>query len=589
MMVRTKTRKEKVAKRRQARNASRRQERNAFAPTEIHYEELDAILSRARTEPLSAEDHAQLEAVIRTLAFLTQQLEAKGTTLARLRKLIFGSSSEKTKDVLEAQGPPNEATSTHNDTSALSAASQDAAGGVDVVAEESKAPRAGHGRKGAAAYTGAELVRISHATLEHKQACPCCNTGKVYTQDTPLKLVRIKGVGPLSAQVFELERLRCNLCGQVFAADSPEGVGDEKYDASAVAMIGLMRYGYGMPFERLGQLMKHLGIPLAASTQWELVRDGAEVLKPVWEELIGEAANGDVIYNDDTKARILDLNAELNKDKAAATGKRAKDKRVGLFTSGVVSTAQDGHEITLFFSGAKHAGENLERVLAQRDAELDPPIQMCDGLPTNTTGAFETILARCIVHARRKFVDVAHNFPAQTRVVLETIRQVYVHDAETKAQGMSAQERLAYHQDRSGPLMEELDDWLEAQFEERLAEPNSSLGDAMLYMQKHWEELTLFLREPGAPLDDNIVERALKRAIRHRKNSLFYKTVKGAEVGDQWMSVVYTCERSGANLWDYLLALLKNPDAVKAHPEEWLPWNFGEALERVAQAPSPNG
>ena len=584
-MARTKTRKEKVAKRRQARNASRRQERNAFEPTEIRYEELEAILSRSRTGPLSAEDHAQLEAVIHTLAFLTQQLEAKGTTLARLRKLIFGSSSEKTKDVLAAPEAPKEARGADSDKSAASPESAV----KKESSEESRAPKAGHGRHGAAAYTGAELVRISHATLKHKDACPCCLTGKVYTQTTPLKLVRIKGVGPLVAQVFELERLRCNLCDEIFAAASPEGVGDEKYDASAVAMIGLMKYGYGMPFERLGQLMGHLGIPLPSSTQWELVRDKTEVLKPVWEELIGQAANGDVLYNDDTRARIVDLSAKLNADKKAATGKQAKDKRVGVFTTGLVSTAEDGHEITLFFSGEKHAGENLARVLAERDPELDPPIQMCDGLSANTSGDFEALLARCLVHARRKFVDVAHNFPAQTRTVLETLRQVYVNDAETKAQGMNAQERLAYHQHTSGPLMQDLDDWLEAQFEERLAEPNSSLGDAMLYMQTHWEELTLFLREPGAPLDDNIVERALKRAIRHRKNSLFYKTVKGAEVGDVWMSVVYTCERAGANLWDYLLALLKNPDAVKAHPEEWLPWNFGEALERVAQAPSPDG
>src|ERR1022692_2258100 len=94
------------------------------------------------------------------------------------------------------------------------------------------------------------------------------------------------------------------------------------------------------------------------------------------------------------------------------------------------------------------------------------------------------------------------------------------------------------------------------------------------YLLRHWEKLTLFLKEPGAPLDNNVVERALKKAIRHRKNSLFYKTRKGAAMGDLFMSLIHTCELNGANPFDYLTELQRHAHEVKRHPALWMPWNY---------------
>lgn len=126
--------------------------------------------------------------------------------------------------------------------------------------------------------------------------------------------------------------------------------------------------------------------------------------------------------------------------------------------------------------------------------------------------------------------------------------------------------------------MERLKVWLTEQFEQRLAEPNSSLGGAVAYMLKHWEKLTLFLRAPGAPLDNNLCEQALKKAILHRKNALFYKTDRGARVGDLYMSLIYTCELNKVNPFDYLTELERHADHVACHPERWMPWNYGKAL-----------
>ncbi|HEX9872391.1 MAG TPA: transposase, partial [Candidatus Tectomicrobia bacterium] len=132
--------------------------------------------------------------------------------------------------------------------------------------------------------------------------------------------------------------------------------------------------------------------------------------------------------------------------------------------------------------------------------------------------------------------------PEPCRHVIEVLAEVYRHEAHCREQNLSHAQRLAYHQEHSAPLMEALKTWMVEQLESRQVEPNCGLGQAIHYMLKHWNELTLFLRQVGAPLDNNICERALKKAILHRKNSLFFKTKNGAEVGDIYMSLIYTCQ-----------------------------------------------
>lgn len=395
----------------------------------------------------------------------------------------------------------------------------------------------------------------------------------------PRSLVRVRGMGPLDATVYDCDRLRCNLCGEVFTAKPPPGVGEEKYDETAAAMIALMKYGCGLPFNRLERLGENLGIPLPAATQWEVVSAAAEAFHPVWDELIRQAATGEVVHIDDTNMKVLSIAKEIAAELAAGQG-----DRTGIFTSGVVSKVAD-HQIAVFFTGRDHAGENLAKVLAQRPGELPPPIQMCDALSRNTSpGDFETILGNCLTHGRRQFVDVAGSFPDEVKHVLETLREVYRHDATARKEGMSAKERLAHHRKHSGPLMRDLKVWLDALITEKKVEPASSLGGAIQYIDNHWDALTLFLRVPGAPLDNNLCERALKRAIMHRKNSLFYKTKNGARVGDMFLSLIHTAELCGANPFEYLVAVQRHRVAVAANPEQWMPWTYVVTLERLRGA-----
>lgn len=545
------------------------------ARRELKLEELQAIVERTESGPLAAEDRETLKAALETLAFVTQELERKQVSIHRLRKLLFGASTEKTSQVV-------------GEVSASAGAADEAAGPPGQGgAEKPRERRKGHGRNSAAAYRGAEKVKIAHETLRSGERCPKCGQGKVYVQAQPAVLVRVVGMAPLRATVYERERLRCNLCGKVFTAREPPGVGKAKYDETAAAMIGLLKYGCGLPFNRLERLQRGMGIPLPAATQWEIVARAAELLTPAYAELVRQAGQGEVVHNDDTTMKILELSGQRRREVLSAQESQEEpDERTGVFTSGIVSTG-DGHQIAVFFTGRKHAGENLEAVLAERAAELPPPIQMCDGLSHNTAGDFETILAGCTSHARRRFVDVATSFPQECRHVLETLREVYRNDAATRERGMSSEERLRLHQSESGPLMEALKEWLEGQFEQRKVEPNSTLGDAIDYMLKHWHELTLFLREPGAPLDNNICERALKKAILHRKNALFYKTENGARVGDLFMSLIHTAELCGADPFGYLVALQRQHQRVELDPGAWVPWNFQATLALLDVDPPP--
>ena len=243
--------------------------------------------------------------------------------------------------------------------------------------------------------------------------------------------------------------------------------------------------------------------------------------------------------------------------------------------------------MALFFTGRRHAGENFAQVLAHRAAGLPPPIQMADALSRNFVKLpekLQVIVGNCNAHSRRRFVDVVSNFPEQCRYVLENLAEVYGYDAQADERGLSPEERLRFHQEHSGPVMEKLHVWLRAQLAEKKVEPNSGLGSAIQYCLKHWKELTLFLRQAAAPLDNNIVERALKKAILHRKNSLFYKTENGAEVGDLFMSLIHTCELNDANAFDYLTELQKHADKVAKNPSAWMPWNYRGTLERAEAA-----
>jgi transposase len=499
---------------------------------EVNLPELYAVLDQARREPLSDPDYQKLKIALEALAGLAAPERTTEKTGSVLAEINGTPSSEQTPE------------------------------------EKNSGPKPGHGRNGASAFSGAERKPVRHAKLTSGDLCPECEKGKAYTQKEPKVLVRVIGQAPLTATVYELERLRCNACGQVFTAEEPEDVGPEKYDETTAAMIAQLKYGSGVPFNRLEKLQHSLGVPMPATTQWEIVEEAAELLKPALEELIRQAAQGEVLHNDDTSMRVLRLAREPS------------DKRTGVFTSGIVSIESD-RKIALYFTGRQHAGENMTDVLSKRTADLSPPVQMCDALSRNVpklAAGVEIMIANCLAHGRRQFVEIVQNFPSECRYVLEMLGRVYAIDAEAREQQLRGSARLEFHQLHSRPVMEELHRWSEAELSLKKTEPNSSLGQAITYLLRHWKGLTAFLRVPNAPIDNNVCERAIKRAVLHRKNALYYRSLNGADTGDLFMSLIHTCELCAANSFDYLTELQRHARELAFKPAEWMPWNYRNTL-----------
>jgi transposase len=384
-------------------------------------EEMDALLERVAAGSLKEGDYGIIKAMAETISVLSQSVDEKAASIKRLLRMLFGSSTEKAKNVLknvDRDESDSEASKKVSDNS------ED-----DPVNKEDKPNKRkkGHGRNGADAYRGADKILVPHTDLKSGDCCPDCIKGKVYKLKIPKVVVRIVGKAPVTARVYELDKLRCSLCGKIFTAKAPDDMGDDKYDETAGSMIALLKYGSGLPFYRLEGLQQSLGIPLPASTQWDIVEQTADRIHPVYNELVRQAAQGDVIYNDDTTMKILELMKDTDNE-----DDKDEPLRRGMFTTGILSTS-NGWKIGLFFTGRKHSGENMLDLLQQRESDRGPPIQMCDALSRNMPKELETILANCLSHGRRYFVDVLWNFPEQCRYVIETLAEVYKWTIDGKA------------------------------------------------------------------------------------------------------------------------------------------------------------
>lgn len=494
---------------------------------------------------LSREQFDQIRRIFELLDGLLALLDQKNLSIARLRQLCFGASTESARNVC----------------------------GGRPLKDPKKAKAKGHGRNPHRRYTGARRVRVSHPTVKAGQTCPECSRGKLRLRPNPAVAIKVTAQPPVGAVIHEMEQLRCDTCGRVFTAPIPPEAGVEKYDPSVGVMVGLMRYGSGMPFYRLERLQKSLGVPLPASVQWEQAHRIARDLQPVHEHLITQAAQAQVMFSDDTTMRVSSLRKEIQS--------QDEPTRTGLFTTGIVGKVED-HSVSLFITGRKHAGENLAALLERRNAPHPPPIHICDGLSRNDPKGHPTVDCQCNVHARRGFVEIESSFPEQTRKVIESFTAIYRVEAQAREAGLSAQERLRLHQTHSQPVLEELRTWFAELIADRKIEPNSGFGKAIAYMDKRWDQLTQFLRVPGAPLDNNSAERLLKMAILHRKNSLFYRSQQGADVGDLFMSLVHTCRGHDVNPFDYMMAVVTNAKSAKTDPGRWMPWNYPSALREAA-------
>lgn len=539
-------------------------EEKATETIQMNDEEFGAFKKRLEKSSLSSDDRNLILQIFQAMRWLNQQLENGRITIARLKRLIFGKKTESQENIL------GDKTKKESDESAGLSSDEK----PEKREADDKLPKPGHGRRGHKEYPGAEKVFCKHPDLKAGDICPACGKGKIHASVRPGIFIQFTGSPPISGTIYITEKLRCSLCGKIYEAPLPEGVKAEKWDETADTTFALSRYGYGFPFFRLEKFQEAVGVPVSDSVAFDRANNVADCAFPVYRHLVSKAAQGELIEYDDTGARILEL-MEENK-----TRDPTKD-RVGMFTTAMISCVEES-EIALFFTGRNHAGENIVDLLKKRTPGLSPPMLMFDGSSMNPPKEFEALLGNCLTHARRGFVDLNDQFPQEIKYVINLFGMIFHFDAVAKEKGMNNDERLKFHQENSGPLIEELKAWCRDQIESKKAEPNGPLGKAIKYMQKRWDKLTLFLKVPGAPLSTNTVERTIKTCVLHRKASLFYKTLHGAVVGDILMTMIQTTVKANENPFHYLNELQRHREEARKNPETWLPWTYKATLAMLS-------
>jgi transposase len=437
--------------------------------------EIENLVKQIRGANLEPSVKEKIERLLRTILILVEFLQQKNTSIKKLREMLFGKRTEK-HHMKKADGEQKADWSGKADEEKSQAVGNQAPKVEQSASGDKEKPnRKGHGRRAISDYPGAKVVKCRHEHLKVGDNCPGLCSGRLYELKEPTSLLQFIGQPLIQATNYEREVLRCAKCQQRYVAPLPKGVAEERYDATCDATIALMRYGAGLPWYRQAGLQAMGGVPLSEATMWERCEATADAALGVYLYLKRLGANGEVMHTDDTGVKILSCLKENQEEKGRGT-----------LTSGIVVTV-GSRKIAFYLSGRRHAGENLAELLKNRNAELEKPFQMSDALAANTSVEKNVISGYCLTHARRKVYELIENYPGECEVVLDAVTKVYENEAETE--GMSPEERLAYHQARSGPVMKELKEWIEKQFAQRLVEPNSSLGQALRYWLNHWERL----------------------------------------------------------------------------------------------------
>ena len=527
---------------------------------EMSQAELEGFFERLERDELTESDRAQLKDIIAAVLWMARELEHKELSIKRLQRL-FGIKTEKASKIFPEKSDDKD--KNDDGTGGPSSPKPSAENNPRNRSDEKKPG----GKNGADDYPDSERIYHTHESLKPGQTCPLCSSGTLYDYGAG-SVIRLTGQPPIKATVHQPQQLRCSACQELFTAKLPEEVGQERADASAKAMVALFRYGSGIPFYRLEKLQDFMNTPLPDSTQWDMSESVANSAYPVYQATLSEAAQAELYNADDTGMKILHLKKRLQTEDA---------ERTGIFTTGVLARSGE-REIALFFTGNKHAGERMQKILRSREPGHAIPKMMCDALSRNKPKGVEVDLANCLDHARRGFLDVLPKYSAEVEYFIKRLGKVYHHDKIAKWVKLGKETRLSYHRKHSLPIMEELKLWCELSFADKAVEPNSPLGAVMQYFLNHYEKLTMFAKVAGIPLSNAAVERLLKTAVLHRKNSLFYLTETGAIVGDILMSLIQTAKRSKANVLDYLTQIQLHAKDVKANPEKWFAWNYRERL-----------
>ena len=557
--------------------------------------DLHRLLERIGRQQLEEDDWVLIGALV---AARIAQSEARQ---ARLRAKADHQAAQETAEPA-GMGPGTEAG--HGSEAEDPAATCEAVGG-DPMAPHSK--KRGHGRNGADAFVNATTHVHALADGILGAVCDRCRIARVSPYRDKV-IVRVIGQPTFAAQRHQFEQGRCRLCGTIYTADGRQqilegGLGSDyiTYDWSACAMLIVMHYFAGAPFQRLEALQQGWGVPMPDANQWRLADAAYDLVDRLYRTLERYAIqNAMTLRFDDTGSMIVDERRQIHKELEALerVGESTQHVRTGINATCCYLETPQG-KVILFFTGRHHAGEVVDQLLQQRRVSAQKLVAVSDAASKNFAHGREDQLdhAVCHAHCYLKFRAVKDQFPAEYAVAGAVYAKVFDHDDQAKALGLDAQQRMIYHRQHSQPQMLRLWQMCKEKADGHLVEPNSPLWEPIAFVINQWPRLTKFCEVPGVPLDSNLVEQALVIPVRYLAGSFAYKTQNGADVGDRHMSLIATANANGVEPVAYLTACLRHHQDLAQRPEHYLPWVYRDRLEALdsdpgglqAHTPSPSG
>lgn len=552
------------------------------------------------------DDKSELIQILQSFEQLSQELIDSEISSERLRKIAFGSNSDKVGDVPDKKISSSDANTTpdsskesdkkigtHNkeessssgvlsDTDNPDAEQQNKSDDKSSPAgkkpkeakRQKKNPNAvtkskGHGRRMLSNISSSEIIHHSETSHKIGEPCPFCKGN--FSKGIARKTTVISARAIMKINVHIQESIECKSCGHSETSQLPEKVQKEclgRYHVSAIAVLAYFRYFCGFASHRLDTATKHLGFRVPESTQWQLFESAADLLMPIFKHMKYKTANSNLIWMDHTHNHILIEEKECREKRNEGD----KNSRIGINTSCYLSKFKDGNKIAFYHTAAIDAGQYLKQIIAFREKDCGPLVVACDALASNLKYIHQDVVhALCNSHARRQIVDLGKHIPKNGHEILKLYKIIFKNDRY--ANTLDSKNRLEYHATHSLPLMLKIRNLAES---ELLSECRvlGEIWNAFAYQIRHFEKLSAFCRIENAPLHTNDVERALKKPILHRKNSLFFQTLTGAGVGDLMITLCMTAHLNGVSPVDYLTTLLCNADKIKSDPEKWMPWNY---------------
>ena len=420
-------------------------------------------------------------------------------------------------------------------------------------------------------------------------------TGVVFPEHLEREVVLLEGEKPQGECTVEWTKVSEHLCcrptqffvkqyqrpvyktpeGQVIATPAPETVFERAMvDRTFLAWVFVAKFCWHLPLNRQEQMLKAQGISLSRDTLVNYVLRGAELLLPVYKELLQTILESGHIFADESPVTV-------GKYKAGR-----KQYREAYFWPLLAE-----NNIAFLYSPTR-AAINLQKVLGDYQGYIQ-----CDGYRAYEKIAKESpeiVLVGCWAHARRKFIDAENSDPVRVAKALKFIRLLYRVERYAKENQLSPPKLLWWRQRWSARILKAFKLYLQQLMAEPDVLPKSLLCKACSYALTRWAALAEYTLNPELQIDSNAIERQIRPVTLGRKNWLFCASEVGAEAAALFYSLIGSCKLNDIDPWLYLADLLlrisepKCTDARNLLPANWKTLYEADARTVLLKSPTVN-